>query len=165
MVGWQHVISFTTLTYVSPWASAYYKMLCCIVCVSEDLSLVSGSRWGLIWILIFFSFSFSFSNPNPSLLPCLWCWQCCTTIRQRFVNVFHQLHLCMFVCHCHCRSYVSSNGSRYSLPKIEQAWFVNTYNSQGKLQLSSMLSRHQICWGLLLLRKTLILLGILQTLL
>lgn len=109
------VIRLRTFTYFSFPASVYSKMLYCIICVSADLNVLSGSRWVVIWFSIIFfilplSFSFFISNSSP--LPCLWCWQCYTTIRQRFVNVFHQLHLCMFVCHCH--SYVSSGGSHYS---------------------------------------------------
>lgn len=93
-------------------------MLYCILCVSDDLTVLSGRRWVLIWISCFFFF---FS----SLLPCLWCWQCYSTIRQRFVHVFHQLHLCMFVSHRHCFCQVvytpAGVRKRYS-PKTNQAW-------------------------------------------
>lgn len=80
-----------------PVTSVYRKILYCIMFVSDDLSVSSGSNWvGPNLNLILFFFSFSFLNPNSSSLPCLWCWQCYTSIRQRFVNVFHQLHSCMF---------------------------------------------------------------------
>lgn len=79
-----------------PVTSVNRKILYCIMFVSDDLSVLSGSNWvGPNLNLILF-FSFSFLNPNSSSLPCLWCWQCYTSIRQRFVNVFHQLHSCMF---------------------------------------------------------------------
>lgn len=99
VVGWWRVSSFSEHCDFYPPASVYSKMLYCIIFVSDHLSVLSGCKWVLIWISFF---SFSFLNPNSSSLPCLWCWQCYTTIRQRFVNVFHELPSCMFVCHCPC---------------------------------------------------------------
>ena len=109
---------------------AYSKALYCIICVCDGMSVLSGR--GRVLIQISFFSPPPLSNKfNSSPLPCFWCWQCYTTIRQRFVNVFHQLHLCMVF---HCGSRVSSSmKTRNCHPKRNQAWSFIPSNSHSTL--------------------------------
>lgn len=133
-----------------------------VLSVSDDLSVLSGSKWVLIWISFFFLLPLppSFLNPNSSSLPCLWCWQYYTSIRQRFVNVFHQLNLCMFA--CHCGSCVLSSGSHFSWRQNYKRSFKDESSLislaftliSAKSPTVIIDSRHQIRCRVLLLSKT-----------
>lgn len=116
-MGWSNV----WLVFLYHFQPLFFLKCYTVFSVSDLLSVLSGSRRVLIW---FFFSPLSLSSP----LPCLWCWQCYTTIRQRFVHVFHQLHLCMSVTITVVLivSSFESPSSWYQnhtcLPKMNQAW-------------------------------------------